>query len=380
LVGDAKTEKLSLQGISSYDDFMNAIRSPATKKGYENSIKRYLNHIKKSQTDDLLAYKENPRYIESQIIDYIMSLRNSGVSYSTIKFLIAPIFTFYSLNDVYLNRKKVSRYLGEYKRIVKDGTYSTEQIQTALQTADARMRMIILILASTGARIGSLPELTLNSLTKLPDYGLYRIVFYEGTNNEYYSYCTLECASTGIDNYLFYRQRCGEKISFDDKTQKWEPSDTPLIRLQFDPSDGLQVRNPKPMMINALRVVLTNHLVRSGIRVMEHPTAPDSPKRVRKSVSLSNGYRKRAISIFIEAGLNHEIRELIVDHNTQLDQHYFRPSEDQVLSEYLKAEPLLTVDPGLRLKQEVETLRVERNSFEELRIEIDNLKAHLHKG
>jgi hypothetical protein len=309
-----------------------------------------------------------------------MSLRNSGVSYSTIKFLIAPIFTFYSLNDVYLNRKKVSRYLGEYKRIVKDGTYSTEQIQTALQTADARMRMIILILASTGARIGSLPELTLNSLTKLPDYGLYRIVFYEGTNNEYYSYCTLECASTGIDNYLFYRQRCGEKISFDDKTQKWEPSDTPLIRLQFDPSDGLQVRNPKPMMINALRVVLTNHLVRSGIRVMEHPTAPDSPKRVRKSVSLSNGYRKRAISIFIEAGLNHEIRELIVDHNTQLDQHYFRPSEDQVLSEYLKAEPLLTVDPGLRLKQEVETLRVERNSFEELRIEIDNLKAHLHKG
>lgn len=290
---------------------MNAIRSPATKKGYENSIKRYLNHIKKSQTDDLLAYKDNPRYIESQIIDYIMSLRNSGVSYSTIKFLIAPIFTFYSLNDVYLNRKKVSRYLGEYKRIVKDGTYSTEQIQTALQTADARMRMIILILASTGARIGSLPELTLGSLTKLPDYGLYRIVFYEGTNNEYYSYCTLECASTGIDNYLFYRQRCGEKISFDDKTQKWEPSDTPLIRLQFDPSDGLQVRNPKPMMINALRVVLTNHLVRSGIRVMEQPTAPDSPKRVRKSVSLSNGYRKRAISIFIEAGLNHEIRSLV---------------------------------------------------------------------
>ena len=70
---------------------MNAIKSPATKKGYENSVRRYLNHIKKSQMEDLLEYRENPRYIESQIIDYIMSLRNAGVSYSTIKFLIATM-------------------------------------------------------------------------------------------------------------------------------------------------------------------------------------------------------------------------------------------------------------------------------------------------
>jgi hypothetical protein len=70
VLSDAKTDGLSFQGISSYDDFMNAIKSPATKKGYENSIKRYLNHIKKNQMEDLLEYKENPRYIESQVIDY----------------------------------------------------------------------------------------------------------------------------------------------------------------------------------------------------------------------------------------------------------------------------------------------------------------------
>jgi hypothetical protein len=67
VLSDAKIDGLSFQGISSYDDFMNAIKSPATKKGYENSIKRYLNHIKKNQMEDLLEYKENPRYIESQM-------------------------------------------------------------------------------------------------------------------------------------------------------------------------------------------------------------------------------------------------------------------------------------------------------------------------
>jgi integrase len=82
---------------------------------------------------------------------------------------------------VVLNRKKVNRYFGEYKKVMKDKAYTTEQIQEALQNADQRMRCIILLLASTGCRIGALPSLTLGNLTKLQDYGLYKITFYEGT-------------------------------------------------------------------------------------------------------------------------------------------------------------------------------------------------------
>lgn len=208
-----------------------------------------------------------------------MSLRKSGVSYGTTQFPISPIFTFYQLNDIVLNRKKVSRYLGEYKRIVRDEAYTTEQIHTALQTADIRMRMIILILSSTGARIGSLPGLVLGNLRKLPNYGIYRTVFYQDTNIEYYTFTTREAAQTGVDNYLLYRQRCGEKITFNEKTQKWEPYDSPLIRLSFDVNDMLQVRNPRPLSIHALRQSVTLHLVRNGLRQVEHPTAPASPKR-----------------------------------------------------------------------------------------------------
>jgi hypothetical protein len=112
-----------------------------------------------------------------------------------------------------------------------------------------------------------------------------------------------------------------KKITFNGDIQKWEPYNVPLIRLQFDIEDLLQVRNPRPMNIDAMQAVLTLQLVRSGIREVEHPTAavPNSAARVRKSVSLSNGFRKHVISTFIEAGLNHEIRELIVDHATHLE-------------------------------------------------------------
>jgi hypothetical protein len=269
--------------------------------------------------------------------------------------------------------------------MVRDEAYSTEQIQAALQNADQRMRMIILLLSSTGARIGSMPGLVLRNLVKLPDYGLYRITFYEGTNHDYYWFVTKECATTGIDTYLQYRQRCGEKISFNKDTQRWEPGDVPLIRQQFDANDILQVRFPRPVILNTLRKALEAHLIKCGIRQVEHPIASDtnpnhSAKRIRKTISLTTGFRKHVISTFIEAELNHEIRELLVDHATQLDQNYFRPTQDQVLAEYLKAEPLLTMEPSMRLQKEVETLRVEKNSWEALREEVNSLKELLKQG
>ena len=264
------------------------------------------------------------------------------------------------------------------KEVMKDKAYTTEQIQQALSTADHRMRMIILILVSTGCRIGALPGLTLGHLTKIPEYGLYKITFYEGTNNEY-TFTTRECARTGIDSYLLYRQRCGEKILFNQNMNRWDPEDAPLIRLTFDAADSFQAsRQIRPIKYQSLKQILSLHLVRSGVRQEEHP--PEHKKRVRKIVTLTNGFRKRCISLFIEAGLNHEIRELLVDHATGLDASYFRPSEKQVPEEYLKAEPYLTVDSSFRLAQENQTLRVERSSWESLREEVEGLKALLNKG
>ena len=69
-----------------------------------------------------------------------MTPRNDGLAYASVQFMIAPIMTFYSLNDIVLNRKKISRYFGEYKRVVKDHAYTAEEINKALQTADQRTK------------------------------------------------------------------------------------------------------------------------------------------------------------------------------------------------------------------------------------------------
>ena len=122
-------------------------------------------------------------------------------------------------------------------------------------------------------------------------------------------------------------------------------------------------------------MALSLHLVRSGLRQVEHPT--EHSKRVRKSIKMANGFRKHVISTFIEAELNHEIRELLVDHATGLDASYFRPSEKQVLEEYLKAEPYLTIDPSVRLSNENKILKIEVSKVDGILADLAQMRQQL---
>ena len=53
--------------------------------------------------------------------------------------------------------------------------------------------------------------------------------------------------------------------------KKWEPEQ---IRKQFDATDVLQARHPQGMDTNSIRKILASHLVKCGVRTVEHPTAP----------------------------------------------------------------------------------------------------------
>ena len=47
-----------------------------------------------------------------------------------------------------------------------------------LEVCDARVRALILFLASTGVRIRAIIELTLQDLVSIPDYDLYQVKVY----------------------------------------------------------------------------------------------------------------------------------------------------------------------------------------------------------
>ena len=85
-------------------------------------------------------------------------------------------------------------YVGDYIRTNKDRAYTIEEIRHLLEFCDERAKALVLLLASTGIRIGAIPDLQLKHLKKIPEYNLYQITIYEGTKEEHFTFTTPEAA------------------------------------------------------------------------------------------------------------------------------------------------------------------------------------------
>ena len=179
-----------------------------------------------------------------------------------------------------------------------------------------------MILASTGIRIGALHSLRINDLEKI--YNLYKVIVYTGDREEYFTFCTPECAKE-IDSYLEFRKRRGEKIT----------GDSYLLVKQFDVKN--QEFTSEPFSIKSLRSILEDYILISGIREVDHK----NPYK-RKEIPMFHGFRKFFTKQLVDSKLNPEIREMLLGHKIGLASAYYKPTEQEMLNEYLKAVNLLT--------------------------------------
>src|SRR5215211_8495127 len=151
-----------------------------------------------NDVDELI--RQDPKTIEQQIIDFIISLQ--GLSRATKSLRLAAIVALYSINDIALNRKKLGKFLGPRQKLVKDRPYTLQEISQMLKVSDERMKAIVLILTSTGMRLGGLVSLKISNIQKIEEYNLYKITVYEGSAEEYICFTTPE-AGAAIDFYLY---------------------------------------------------------------------------------------------------------------------------------------------------------------------------------
>ena len=115
-----------------------------------------------------------------------MVLRDT-VEYNTRYTYYTALMTFYEINDVNLRKKKIARFLGQQStRRHKDRAYTIEEIRKILEHADIRSKVLVLLLTSSGIRIGAVSDLRLRHLKRIEEYNLYRITIYENTKDEYY--------------------------------------------------------------------------------------------------------------------------------------------------------------------------------------------------
>jgi integrase len=181
-----------------------------------------------------------------------------------------------------------------------DRPYTSAEIAQVIISCDLRTKAIVLLLCSSGMRIGALPDLRIGDLTLIPtkipnaEYNLYKIqVYARSKKDRYYTFCTPECAAA-LNSYLDYRKRYGESLI--------NKETSPLIREQFNGENPFTINAPKFISVRGVEYMIMHALKISGIR---------KPKEVH----LSHGFRKFFKSQAESSAMKSINIELLMGHN-----------------------------------------------------------------
>ena len=178
--------------------FFNSFSSEFTKTNYKVYLDKYLQVVGYKDLSELLG--KQPKEIENDLVDFIISLKERGCKHSTIINYVKLVVGCCKVNDIVLNVNKVNRFIPKYVRNKNTRAYNVCEIQAMLDVADERLRVVILLASSCGLRIGSIPDLSIGSCEPLQD--LYKISVYEGELESYVTFCSTECSTAIVSTLI----------------------------------------------------------------------------------------------------------------------------------------------------------------------------------
>ena len=327
-----------------------------------------------------------------------------GLSYSTIHSTLASIVHFFEINGVSINKRKLNKFKGENIAKFEYRSYTHEEINTILSWVDERGKASVLLMASTGMRVGALPDIKLkhlrrwnisndNSGSGLAQY-VYQITVYANSpNHKYKTFCTSESAKI-IDEYLEFRKRHGDNIKRDPDTGNWLPGELSLFVRNFN-TEQQMLRNLPNSVMFAISVV-PKTFTRAIIKALEQPGKRDRLKLVEEQVSTD--YEKRssyakhkneihpchslrifALTQMQRAKVDKTIREMLIGHSTGPDSVYYKPQDEEIYQEFLKAVNLLTINNEYRLQTQVAYYKQREDKLVKIDQELQKKDQHIEQ-
>ncbi len=132
-----------------------------------------------------------------------------------------------------------------------------------------------------------------------------------------------------IHVYIEYRRRSGEEID----------DNSPLFRDKFRSNAS----NVKPLERDGIRTIIHRLLKQSGLRSGDH--------KKRFEFQADHGFRK-----FFKTRTEQVMKpinvEMLMGHSTGISGRYYTPKETELVQDYRKAIPYLTIDIAMTNKQE----------------------------
>ncbi|MGI0086722.1 MAG: hypothetical protein ACREBI_02015 [Nitrosotalea sp.] len=328
---------LILQG-KSIESFMKGFHSDSTRESYSKKLSQFLDFCQMNPDELAVKTRKNPKVFQDIFIDYIEN-RKREVSGSTLHQFRDALKHFFEMNDIEdIKWSRIAKMIPHAKKTGSDRAPSMDEVRTILEAADIRTKCIVLLCCSSGIRVGAFDGLVWGNVIPITQKGKVvaaKLVAYKGQPDEYYTFVTAECYNA-LSQYRKLRESVGEKIT---------PS-SPLIRDAWDNNRYRKQRHDDP----AVAIPLASKSIANQMGEFLKKT------RLRESKTGKNyefkqihGFRK-----FFKTSSERAMKTIDVEKLMGHAENYYKPHEQYLLEEYLKAVPYLTISEATELKDRLE--------------------------
>ena len=321
--------------------------APQTKENYILRIRAYLRQEGMSPDQFIQVVNRDPKAFEEDFVKFIAEVSGTSAS-STTAFWRDSLRRFLEINRVKgVDWDYVNQFIPKVRKSGQDRAPTLEEIRKVVTVADLRTKCLILFLTSSGARVGSIEYLRWRDIQEVEFEGwkLAKVTIYRGEPEEYDTFVSPECYEYLL-RYRDVREKVGEVIN----------SSSPVFVRQVNKRrfDQSKVR---PVGVRTLKNQMGELL--NQMKMREKLT--DTKNYRSYEWKQAHGYRKFFKTRMEMSGVKPIITEMLMGHTIGVSGSYMKPTLDEMVNEYVKAVPNLTVigaaaekaDRNIELKREI---------------------------
>jgi len=352
------------QELDPWSLYLYAMKSPVTREKYQKRLEKFFDSlglegstIEEKSKKFVSLTRENGNgwafYAILKFMQFQLDRANrKEITGSTVRNYLKSIKLFCEMADFTIAWKKISRGLPRAKNYSDDRIPSIEEIRKLLEYPDRRLKAIIYTLASSGIRLGAWDYLRwghIRPINKQEETVVAKIIVYAGEEDEYFSFISKE-AFQAVKEWMDYRELSGEIIDENSWLMRdlW---DTGIVQ-----GKGL-VTKPNKLTSIGIKKLINRAIWAQGLR-----KKLENGKK-RHPFQAIHCYRKWFKTRCEIAGMKPINCEILLAHNVGISSSYYKPTERELLEDYLKVVNLLCIDRENKLQIQLNEYK-EKNSEE----------------
>jgi hypothetical protein len=339
--------------------YLYALKSPVTRQKYQKRLEKFFDFLGMEGTT--VEYKSksfinriqfedennnNKQWIFNNLIKFMQfhldKVNRKEITGATVRNYVKSIKLFCEMADIPISWKKITRGLPRGKNYADDRIPPIEEIRKLLEYPDRRIKAIIYTMASSGIRLGAWDYLRVGHIRPIERDGeivAAKIIVYAEEDEEYFSYISKE-ALDSLQSWLRYREESGEILDDD----SWLMRD--LWDTRVAEGRGF-VTKPKKLESSGIKRLIERAIWAQGLR----KKLQNGKKR--HPFSAIHTYRKWFKTRCEIGGMKAINVEKLLSHSIGISNSYYRPTENELLEDYLKVSDLLQIDKQSQLQNEL---------------------------